>query len=107
MLATVLSSALQGIDATLVEVEVDLRRGLPQLSIVGLPEAAVRESRERVRSAIRNSGYEFPAERITINLAPADLRKEGSAYDLPFALGLPAAAGTLPRDRLAGHVICG
>src|SRR2546429_461206 len=99
MLATVLSSALQGIDATLVEVEVDLRRGLPQLSIVGLPEAAVRESRERVRSAIRNSGYEFPAERITINLAPADLRKEGSAYDLPIALGLLAAAGTLPRDR--------
>ena len=107
MLATVLSSALQGIDATLVEVEVDLRRGLPQLSIVGLPEAAVRESRERVRSAIRNSGYQFPAERITINLAPADLRKEGSAYDLPIALGLLAAAGTLPRDRLAGHVILG
>jgi len=107
MLATVLSSALQGIDATLVEVEVDLGRGLPQLSIVGLPEAAVRESRERVRSAIRNCGYDFPAERITINLAPADVRKEGSAYDLPIALGLLAAAGTLPRERLAGHVILG
>ena len=64
--------------------------GLPQLSIVGLPEAAVRESRERVRSAIRNSGYPFPAERTTINLAPADVRKEGSAYDLPIALGLLA-----------------
>jgi magnesium chelatase family protein len=107
MLATVLSSALQGVDATLVEVEVDLGRGLPQLTIVGLPEAAVRESRERVRSAIRNSGYEFPAERITINLAPADLRKEGSAYDLPIALGLLAAAGTLPCERLAGHLILG
>jgi magnesium chelatase family protein len=107
MLATVQSSALQGVDATLVEVEVDLGRGLPQLSIVGLPEAAVRESRERVRSAIRNSGYPFPAERTTINLAPADVRKEGSAYDLPIALGLLAASGTVPPERLAGQVIVG
>ncbi len=107
MLATVQSSALQGIDATLVEVEVDLGRGLPQLSIVGLPEAAVRESRERVRSAIRNSGYAFPAERTTINLAPADVKKEGSAYDLPIALGLLAASGTLPPELLAGQVIVG
>ncbi|MET0152185.1 MAG: YifB family Mg chelatase-like AAA ATPase [Candidatus Binatia bacterium] len=107
MLATVQSSALLGIEATLVEVEVDLGRGLPQLSIVGLPEAAVRESRERVRSAIRNSGYAFPAERTTINLAPADLKKEGSAYDLPIALGLLAASGTLPHERLAGQVIVG
>jgi magnesium chelatase family protein len=107
MLATVLSSALQGIDATIVEVEVDLGRGLPQLQIVGLPEAAVRESRERVRSAIRNSGYEFPAGRTTINLAPADLKKEGSAYDLPIALGLLAASGKLPRERLVEHVVLG
>lgn len=107
MLATVLSSALRGIEATIVEVEVDLGRGLPQLQIVGLPEAAVRESRERVRSAIRNSGYGFPAERTTINLAPADLRKEGCAYDLPIALGLLAASGVLPSQRLAGHVILG
>jgi magnesium chelatase family protein len=107
MLATILSSALRGIDATIVEVEVDLARGLPQLQIVGLPEAAVRESRERVRAAIRNSGYEFPAERTTINLAPADLKKEGSAYDLPIALGLLAASGKLPRERLAGHVVLG
>jgi magnesium chelatase family protein len=107
MLATILSSALQGIDATLVEVEVDVGRGLPQLQIVGLPQAAVRESRERVRSAIRNSGYEFPAERITINLAPADLRKEGSAYDLPIALGLLTASGTLARERLGGWVTLG
>jgi len=107
MLATVLSSALRGIDATIVEVEVDLGRGLPQLQIVGLPEAAVRESRERVRSAIRNSGYEFPAGRTTINLAPADLKKEGSAYDLPIALGLLAASGKVPRERLAEHVVLG
>jgi magnesium chelatase family protein len=107
MLATILSSALTGIDATLVEVEVDVGRGLPQTSIVGLPEAAVRESRERVRSALRNSGYEFPAERTTINLAPADLRKEGSAYDLPIALGLLAASGELPHERLRSQVIVG
>ncbi|MGH7899631.1 MAG: YifB family Mg chelatase-like AAA ATPase, partial [Candidatus Binatia bacterium] len=107
MLATVLSSALRGIEATLVEVEVDLGRGLPQLNIVGLPEPAVRESRERVRSAIRNSGYEFPSERTTINLAPADVRKEGSAYDLPIALGLLAASGKLPCERLKEHVILG
>jgi magnesium chelatase family protein len=107
MLATVLSSALLGVDATIVEVEVDLGRGLPQFQIVGLPEAAVRESRERVRSAIRNSGYDFPAERTTINLAPADLKKEGSAYDLPIALGLLAASGKLPPDRLATHVVVG
>src|SRR5580765_6937479 len=107
MLATVQSSALQGVDATLVEVEVDLGRGLPQLSIVGLPEAAVRESRERVRSAIRNSGYPFPAGRTTINLAPADLRKEGSAYDLPIALGLLAAAGNLDPDALQQYLLLG
>ena len=107
MLATILSSALQGVDAVLVEVEVDVGRGLPQLQIVGLPEAAVRESRERVRSAIRNSGYSFPVERITINLAPADLRKDGCAYDLPIALGLLAASGTIPAERLAGCVILG
>jgi magnesium chelatase family protein len=95
------------VDAALVDVEVDLGRGLPQMSIVGLPEAAVRESRERVRSAIRNSGYPFPAERTTINLAPADVRKEGSAYDLPIALGLLAASGTVPPERLAGQVIVG
>ncbi|MBI2962779.1 MAG: YifB family Mg chelatase-like AAA ATPase [Deltaproteobacteria bacterium] len=107
MLATLLSSALRGVEAMFVEVEVDVGRGLPQLQIVGLPEAAVRESRERVRSAIRNSGYAFPAERITINLAPADLKKAGAAYDLPIALGLLAASGTLPRERLAGQVILG
>ena len=76
MLATAVSGALIGIDALLVEVEVDVALGLPQFTTVGLPEGAVRESKDRVRSAIKNSGYEFPARRITVNLAPADVKKE-------------------------------
>ncbi len=107
MLATVLSSALLGIEATIVEVEVDLATGMPQFQIVGLPEAAVRESRERVRAAIRNSGHKFPTGRTTINLAPADLKKEGCAYDLPIALGLLCADGKLPPGRLSDMVILG
>ena len=82
MLAKVLSGALLGIDAYPVEVEVDIAQGLPQFSTVGLPEGAVKESKDRVKSAIKNSGYEFPTRRITINLAPADIRKEGAAFDL-------------------------
>jgi len=103
----VLSSALQGIDALLVEVEVDIAAGLPQMAVVGLPEGAVKESKDRVRSALKNSGYEFPQRKVTINLAPADIKKEGSAYDLPIALGLLAAAGKLPPDRLHDYVILG
>ena len=102
-----LSSALQGIDALLVEVEVDIAAGLPQMAVVGLPEGAVKESKDRVRSALKNSGYEFPQRKVTINLAPADIKKEGSAYDLPIALGLLAAAGKLPPDRLHDYVILG
>ncbi len=93
---TVLSGALNGIDALLIEVEVDLAMGMPSMAVVGLPEAAVRESKDRVRAALRNSGYDFPPRRITVNLAPADVRKEGSAYDLPIALGILAASGALP-----------
>jgi magnesium chelatase family protein len=107
LLATVLSSALQGIDALLVEVEVDIAAGLPQMAVVGLPEGAVKESKDRVRSALKNSGYEFPQRKVTINLAPADIKKEGSAYDLPIALGLLAASGKLPPDRLREYVILG
>ncbi len=107
MLATVLSSALQGIDALLVEVEVDIAAGLPQMSVVGLPEGAVKESKDRVRAALKNCGYEFPQRKVTINLAPADIKKEGSAYDLPIALGLLAAAGKLPPDRLRDYTILG
>jgi len=107
MLATVLSGALVGIDGLLVDVEVDVAFGLPQFTTVGLPEGAVRESKDRVRSAIKNSGYEFPARRITVNLAPADLKKEGSAYDLPIALGILAAEGTLAKERLSEYALLG
>jgi magnesium chelatase family protein len=96
MLAKVNSSAVVGLDAVLVEVEVDIAsQGLPSFTIVGLPDKAVEESRERVRSAIKNSGANFPAKRITVNLAPADLPKEGPSYDLPIALGILIASGQL------------
>jgi magnesium chelatase family protein len=107
MLATVLSGALVGIDGLLVEVEVDVALGLPQFTTVGLPEGAVKESKDRVRSAIKNSGYEFPSRKITVNLAPADLKKEGSAYDLPIALGILAAEGWLAKDRLSRYALLG
>lgn len=88
MLARVLSAAVVGLDAQLVEVEVDISSGLPATTVVGLPDAAVQEAKERVRSAIRNSNCTFPAKRITVNLAPAHLKKEGPAYDLPIAMGI-------------------
>lgn len=95
-LAVVYSRAQEGVNAPLVTVEVHLSNGLPTLSIVGLPEAAVRESKDRVRGALLNAGFDFPARRITINLAPADLPKEGGRFDLPIALGILAASGQLP-----------
>ena len=107
MLATAVSGALVGIDGLLVEVEVDVALGLPQFTTVGLPEGAVRESKDRVRSAIKNSGYEFPARRITVNLAPADVKKEGAAYDLPIALGILAAEGWLAKEHLQSYAILG
>lgn len=94
-LAIVYSRAQTGMDAPLVTVEVHLSNGLPGLAIVGLPETAVKESRERVRAALLNSGFEFPARRITVNLAPADLPKEGGRYDLAIALGILGASGQL------------
>src|SRR5205823_2980967 len=99
-LARVLSCAVVGLDGSLVEVEVDVSRAaLPSMTIVGLPDAAVNESKERVRSAIRNSGGTIPSpSRIVINLAPADLRKEGPAYDLPIALGILAATDQINAD---------
>lgn len=106
-MAVVISGALHGIDALLVEVEVDLAMGMPNMAVVGLPEAAVRESKDRVRAALRNSGYKFPPRRITVNLAPADVKKEGSAYDLPIALGILAASGALPVSRLADYAVLG
>ncbi len=98
MLAKVLSCAVIGLDGGLVEVEVDIAQGLPAFTIVGLGDTAVQESRERVRSAIRNSGATFPIKRITVNLAPADLRKEGPAYDLPIAVGLLLASQQIVAD---------
>jgi magnesium chelatase family protein len=98
MLAKVTSCALIGLEGAIVEVEVDIASGLPAFTIVGLPDAAVNESRERVRSALRNSGLIFPMKRITVNLAPADLRKEGPAYDLPIGVGLLAASEQLFGD---------
>jgi magnesium chelatase family protein len=97
VLATVQSAALVGVDALPVAVEADVAFGLPVFAMVGLPDASVRESRDRVRAAIRNSGFDFPAHRITVNLAPADVRKAGAAFDLPIAVAILAAAGALPR----------
>ncbi len=87
-----------GLHAPLIEVEVHVSQGLPSLTIVGLAEAAVRESKDRVRSAIINSGFQFPTKRLTINLAPADLPKDGSRLDLPIAIGILIASGQLPEN---------
>jgi magnesium chelatase family protein len=95
-LAKVRSGALRGIEGIPVDVEVDIGSGLPAFNIVGLPDAAVQEARERVRSAIRNAGFEFPLRRITVNLAPADVRKEGPIYDLPIAIAVLVASGQIP-----------
>lgn len=101
MLARIRSGALRGIDAIVVEVEVDVAPGLPQTTTVGLPDGAVREGRDRIRAALRNSGFDYPQRRITINLAPAGVRKEGAAFDLPIALGILAAHASPPLPGLA------
>ncbi|WP_109992657.1 YifB family Mg chelatase-like AAA ATPase [Salinisphaera sp. LB1] len=106
-LATVHSRAQTGLHAPPVAVEVDLAGGLPALAIVGLPETEVKESKDRVRAAISNSGYQFPTRRITVNLAPADLPKEGGRFDLAIALGILAASGQIPSDSLNGHEFLG
>jgi len=98
MLAKVSSCAVVGLEGVLIQVEVDISRGLPSMTIVGLPDAAVQESRERVRSAIKNSGLRFPSERVTVNLAPADIRKAGPAYDLPIAIGILMASEQIYGD---------
>ncbi|MBI5028933.1 MAG: magnesium chelatase, partial [Chloroflexi bacterium] len=98
MLAKVTSCAVVGLDGALVDVEVDVSNGQTGFTIVGLPDAAVQESRERVRAAIKNSSFSYPFKRITVNLAPADLRKEGPAYDLPIAVGLLMASEQLNAD---------
>jgi len=100
MLAKVLSAALVGIDAHLidVDVEVDIAGGLPQFSVVGLPDATVQESRDRVRSALKNTGIHFPAKKITVNLAPAGIKKEGSGLDLAIAIGILVAEEVVPPE---------
>ncbi len=107
VLAKVLSVAIVGLDAHLVEVEVDIGGGLPQFSIVGLPDPTVRESRDRVRAALKNTGFAFPVKKITVNLAPADLKKEGSGLDLAITVGILVAQGVLPAESVKNYVMVG
>ena len=104
MLARIFSCAVIGLEGVIVEVEVDTAQGLPGMDIVGLPDAAVQESRQRVLAAIKNSGYPYPRSRLTITLAPASVRKEGPAYDLPIALGILACMEMIPVGRLEGGI---
>src|SRR5919112_4222038 len=106
MLAKVRTFALEGVDGVPVTVEVDVRQGLPAFSVVGLPDRAVRESRERVRAALANSGVKFPQQRVTVNLAPASLRKTGPSFDLAIAVAIAAAGGGLPEADIA-DAVCG
>ncbi len=107
MISKVLSSAVLGVDAYVVEVEADIALGLPAFATVGLPEGAVKESRDRVRAAIKNSGYEFPARKITVNLAPADIKKEGAAFDLPISVAILSALHIVKKDRINDYLVMG
>jgi len=107
MLARVRSGALRGIDALIVDVEVDVASGLPHTTTVGLPDGAVREATDRIRAALRNSGFKYPQGRVTVNLAPAGVRKEGAAFDLPIALGILAADDKTTLPELTGWCVLG
>ena len=107
MLAQVFSSVVLGVDGHQVDVQVDLSGGMPYFSTVGLPDAIVKESKDRVRAAIKNSGFAFPAKQITVNLAPADVRKEGSGLDLPMGVAILAASGQLDSPYLRDYIIVG
>ena len=107
VLANVATFAIEGIESHEVVVEADVRRGLPVFTVVGLPDAAVREARERVRAALLNSDLEFPLQRLTANLAPADLRKAGPSFDLALAAAVLAASGQVPREALSSAALCG
>ena len=98
---------MAGIDGFIIAVEVDISYGLPVFNIVGLPEVSVKESKDRVKIAIKNSGYTFPMERIVVNLAPADVKKEGTGFDLPVAIGILAASGVIPTDKINTYLIFG
>ncbi|NLC23658.1 MAG: ATP-dependent protease, partial [Oxalobacter sp.] len=106
-LAILKSRALTGMEAPEVTVEVHLANGLPSFTIVGLADTEVKEARERVRAALQNARFEFPARRITVNLAPADLPKESGRFDLPIALGILAASGQMPKEKLSHYEFAG
>src|SRR5437667_12433267 len=107
MLAHVSSAAIVGVEASAIDVEVDVAAGLPGCHIVGLPDAGVKEGRVRIRGALENCGFKMPLRRITVNLAPADLRKDGTAFDVPIAVGIMEAAGLVPPECPAGSLFVG
>src|SRR3954469_6092585 len=107
MLASMATFAVEGVESHEVTVEVDARRGLPNFTLVGLPDPAVREARERVRAAMLNSGLEFPLQRLTANLAPADVRKAGPSFDLAIAVAILAATGQVPAELVREYAVCG
>ena len=107
MYSVIKSCALTGIDGIIVDVETDLTSGVPAVDIVGLPDSAVKESKERVRSAIKNSGFDFPLKRVTINLAPADIRKEGPSFDLPIAVAILQSSGYMMQNSCEEYMIMG
>ena len=104
MLALIKSFGLKGLDGFPVQAEIDMHSGMPSYDIVGLADTAVKESRERVRSAMKNSGYKYPVASVVVNLAPADVKKEGSLYDLPIAVGMLAASKQIPYDSLKSAI---
>lgn len=107
MFSIVLSSALHGIDGNIIKVEIDISEGLPSFDIVGLPDSSVKEAKERVRTAIKNSNFNFPIKKITVNLAPANIRKEGSSFDLPIAIGILVCIGVIKLDTLQDTMVIG
>jgi len=107
MLSRIFSCAVIGLDGVIVDVEVDTGQGLPGMTIVGLPDAAVQESRERVQAAIKNSGFIYPRKRVVVNLAPASVRKEGPTYDLPIALGVLTMMGIIPQETVENALVVG
>lgn len=107
MLAKVNSAAVMGIDAYPIDVEVDVANGMPTFSVVGLPDTSIRESRVRIRSAIKNSGFTFPDGKISVNLSPAGIKKEGAGFDVPVAIGILAATGFIKQEELDGLFLCG
>ena len=107
MIVKVISSTVVGIDSYPVDVEVDISPGLPQFSTVGLPDAAIKESKDRIKAAIKNSGYRFPRNHVTVNLAPADIKKEGTGFDLPIAAGILAGEGCIESKDLLDYILIG